>query len=489
MAEPVQDSAVSTARERSGAVNENPFQEFVDRYRYDPVGFVVNLFGVQPDPWQAEVLEDVFVHGKRQISIRSGHGVGKSCLLAWIAVIACCVFPAAKVIQTAPSGPQLWDALFAETKSWFKQLPEPFVSMFDIQSERVEHKGAPEEIFVSARTSRAEKPEAMQGVHAERGIVILMADEASGIPEPVFEAGSGSMSGKNCVTILTGNPTRTSGFFFDTHHALAHIWKTLHVNCVNVARVAREYIEEQKVRFGEDSNAYRVRVLGEFPRQDDDVLISLERVQAAIERDVVVGDAVPVVWGLDVARFGNDSSALCKRKGRIVLEPVKSWKGLDLMQTVGRLQFEYDAAPQEEKPGAIYVDSIGLGSGVVDRGRELGLPVIGVNVSESPSMKGQFVNLRAELWCFGRDWLNALDCKLPNDPRLTGELTVPRYKFQGSKLAIESKDDMKKRGLKSPDHAEAFILTFAGGAAVASGAKSWVTSWSKPLKRNVKGVV
>jgi phage terminase large subunit len=198
---------------------------------------------------------------------------------------------------------------------------------------------------------------------------------------------------------------------------------------------------------------------------------------------------VPVVWGLDVARFGNDSSALCKRKGRIVLEPVKSWKGLDLMQTVGRLQFEYDAAPQEEKPGAIYVDSIGLGSGVVDRGRELGLPVIGVNVSESPSMKGQFVNLRAELWCFGRDWLNALDCKLPNDPRLTGELTVPRYKFQGSKLAIESKDDMKKRGLKSPDHAEAFILTFAGGAAVASGAKSWVTSWSKPLKRNVKGVV
>lgn len=466
----------------------NPFIEFAERYRHHPGDFVRNVLGASPDDWQEETLDDIFVRGKRQISIRSGHGVGKSAELAWISVIACCVFAAAKVIQTAPSGPQLWDALFAETKFWFKRLPEPLVSMFDIQSERIEHKGAPESIFVSARTSRAEKPEAMQGVHAEEGIVILMGDEASGIPEDVFIAASGSMSGKNCVTLLTGNPTRTSGFFFDTHHALRGSWVTRHVSCLDSPRVSAEYIEEQKARFGEDSNAYRVRVLGEFPKQDDDVLISLELCEAAKIRDIHDDPKSPEVWGVDVARFGSDKSALCRRRGKVVPEPVRVWSGLDTMQLTGQLKHLYDAALV--KPVAINVDVIGIGSGVVDRCRELGLPVFGVNVSEAPSLSGGHLNLRAELWCAVRDWLVALDCKLPQDEMLTGELTVPRYKFNSSgKLQIESKEDMKRRGVKSPDRAEAFILTFANDAVMAAGGGGYASSWNKPLRRNIKGVV
>lgn len=466
----------------------NPFIEFQLRYRKAPGDFVRNVLGAEPDAWQERILNNIFIDGKRQISVRSGHGVGKSALLAWIAVIACCLYPAAKVIQTAPSGPQLWDALFAETKFWFKRLPEPFLSMFDPQSERIEHRGAPESIFVSARTSRAEKPEAMQGVHAEEGIVILMADEASGIPEAVFEAGSGSMSGRNCVTLLTGNPTRTSGFFFDTHHSLRGKWCIYHVSCFDSPRVSAEYIEEQKVRFGEDSNAYRVRVLGEFPRQDDDVLISLELCEAAKIRDIVVDPKWEEVWGVDVARFGNDASALCKRKHRVVTEPVKIWQGYDTMQLTGAIAHEFEIA--RHKPTAINIDVIGIGAGVVDRARELKLPAYGVNVSESPSMSGAYTKLRDELWGLTRDWLAALDCKLPADEALVGELTVPRYKFNSNgKLQIESKDEMKRRGVKSPDRAESLILTFANNAITASGGKGWGSDWSKSLKRRIKGVV
>ena len=472
----------------TGDVNDNPFQEFVDRYRYDPVGFVVNVLGATPDSRQAEVLEDVFVRGERQISIRSGHGTGKSTTLAWVAVIACCLFQQAKVIQTAPSGPQLYDALFAETAMWFKRLPEALAGIFTIKQDRIEHNGMPEEVFVSARTSRAESPEAMAGVHADAGIVILMPDESSGIPEAVFESASGSMSGKNCVTILTGNPTRTSGLFFDTHHKLRHLWKTHHWSCIGHPRVAQEYVEEQKARFGEDSNAYRVRVLGEFPRQDDDVLFSLEKLEAAVVRDIADDPDSEEVWGLDVARFGRDASALCKRRGKVVPEKIKSWRGLDTMELVGRLKAEYDSA--KKKPAAINVDVIGIGSGVLDRAREVGLPVFGVNVSESPSLGGLHTNLRAELYCAARDWVNALDCKLPDDQVLTGELTIPRYKFHSNgKIQIEGKEEMFKRAKLSPDHAEAFILTFANNAMAASGARGYRSNWKVPLKRRIKGIV
>ncbi len=494
----VQNPATFTSREQAAGTNlgtsvpnpgtENPFAEFVARYRHDPVGFVVNVLGATPDEHQAEVLEDVFVRGVRQISIRSGHGTGKSTTLAWIAVIACCLFSQAKVIQTAPSGPQLYDALFAETCMWFKRLPAPLDALFVIKQDRIEHAGMKDEVFVSARTSRAEAPEAMAGVHADAGIVILMPDEASGIPEAVFEAASGSMSGHNCHTILASNPTRTSGLFFDTHHKLRAKWKTYHWSCLKIARVSRDYIDEQMARFGEDSNAFRVRVLGEFPRQDDDVLISLEKVEAAVIRDISEDPEAEEVWGLDVARFGRDKSALCKRKGKVVLEKVKSWAGLDTMQLVGRVKAEYDAA--KRKPVAINVDVIGIGSGVVDRLRELGLPVYGVNVAEAPSLAGLHTNLRAELWCALRDWIDALDCKLPDDPILTGELTIPRYKFASSgKIQIESKEDMHKRAKLSPDHAEALMLTFANDAVMASGSKNWMSNWNKPLRRRIKGVV
>lgn len=467
------------------AENNNPFVEFAERYRHDPVGFVVNVLEVRPDPWQARIMQDV-ADGVRKISVRSCHGVGKTAVLSWIAVWACCVFPAAKVIQTAPSGPQLWDALFAETKMWFKRLPPALLDLFDIMSDRIEHKGAAESIFVSARTSRAEKPESLQGVHAEEGIVILMPDEASGIPEPVFEAAIGSMSGENCCTIMTSNPTRTSGTFFDSQTRLRGSWKTYKISHEDSTRVSKQFVAEVAEKYGEDSNQFRVRCLAEFPKADDDTLIALELVESATERDIELDPEVAPVWGVDISRFGDDKTALCERFGKVVPAPVDTWQKLDLMSTAGRIKNRYDEA--RVKPKFICVDVIGIGAGVVDRLREQGLPVIGVNVSESASLKDGYVNLRAELWDSAKAWLEAKDCRLPaEDQDLVGELSVPKYKFTSNgKLQLESKDDMKKRGIRSPNKADAFVMTFA---VEAGGMSGQISSWGKPLKRNIKGIV
>jgi hypothetical protein len=237
------------------------------------------------------------------------------------------------------------------------------------------------------------------------------------------------------------------------------------------------------MRYGEESNPYRVRVLGEFPKADDDTVIPYELIEAAATRDVVANPDAPEVWGLDVARFGTDSSCLVKRKSNIILD-IRTWRNLDLMTLTGAVVAEYNAA--DKKPMEILVDSIGLGAGVVDRLRELKLPARGINVSESPALGTTYANLRAELWYKAKAWLEKRDCKIPSNERLIGELAAIRYGFMSNgKIKIESKDDMRRRGLPSPDCADAFCLTFASDAGVALYGTSYASNWHKPIKRNL----
>ncbi|MCB0221645.1 MAG: hypothetical protein KDH09_18255, partial [Chrysiogenetes bacterium] len=186
--------------------------------------------------------------------------------------------------------------------------------------------------------------------------------------------------------------------------------------------------------------------------------------EAAVGRPVGDSDKA-IVWGLDVARFGDDSTALAKRRGSGLLEPVKEWRKLDLMQTVGRVAREYDETPVADRPGAINVDVIGLGGGVVDRLRELGYPVRGINVGEAAATDpARYMRQRDELWFKARDWFVSMAVRLPKDDGLIAELVQPKYRLESSgKIKVESKDEMKKRGFRSPNKADAFCLTFAGG--------------------------
>lgn len=459
---------------------QSVFEQWLNLYTPNPVLFVQEVLGIEPDKWQREFMMAV-AGGRRRISIRSGHGVGKSTAVSWLMLWFLLTRNPCKVVVTAPTAPQLFDALFAELKRWVKELPEPIKELLEVKQERIEFKASPESAFISARTSRAEQPEALAGIHSEN--VLLVADEASGVPEQVFEAASGSMSGHSACTILIGNPVRGSGYFYDTHHKLSSEWFTMRVSCEESPRVSKEFVREIAMRYGEESNVYRVRVLGEFPKADDDTVIPYELIEAATSRDVSANPDAHEVWGLDVARFGTDSSCLVKRKSNVILD-IRTWRNMDLMTLTGAVVAEYNAA--DTKPLEILVDSIGLGAGVVDRLRELRLPARGINVAESPALGNTYANLRAELWYKAKAWLEKRDCKIPNHERLIGELAAIRYGFMSNgKLKIESKDEMRRRGLPSPDVADAMVLTFGSDAGTALYGTSYTSNWHKPLKRNL----
>lgn len=429
------------------------------RYRASPLTFVTEVLQATPETWQAEALQ-AWPDNPR-MSIRSGHGVGKSTLESWIILHHQVTKFPAKTGTTAPTEHQLKDILWAEIGTWLRKMPEALSSQFALTDLRLELKGAPEESFAAGRVARPEKPEAFAGYHSPN--MLLVGEEASGISEEVFEVGLGALSTPNARMLLVGNPTRPNGFFHSTHTKLRARWWTTRVNSEDVPR-ARGHIEDVIATYGRDSNAYRVRVLGEFPTTANEQVIPLDWIEAAVKRAVEPSELYRVVWGLDVARFGDDRSALCKRRGNVVLEPVKSWRGKDTMQTAGMVKAEYEATFKDERPSEILVDVIGIGAGVVDRLHELGLPVRGVNVGETPAAAEKYMRLRDELWWKTREWFAARDCKMPDDAGLIAELTAPTYEFSSSgKLLIESKDDQKKRLGLSPDLADALVLTMAGG--------------------------
>ena len=474
--------------ERSATnVNENPFIRLGGRYARDPVKFAEEVLGISPDEWQREFLMAVADPKKRRISVRSGHGVGKSTAVAMASIWHIMWRVPGKVVMTAPTSAQLFDALFAEVKRLCRDIRPPFNGLLEIKSDRIELKGRAAECFISCRTSRAEQPEALAGVHSPH--VLLIADEASGVPEAVFESAAGSMSGHSATTILTGNPTRNTGLFYETHHRLKDEWYTMHVSCIDSPRVSDDFVKEMKLRYGEGSPAYHVRVLGNFPPAEDDTVIPVELVEHAMRNEIETNEYTSTIWGLDVARHGNDSSVLVKRAGPEI-RSITRWKGLDLMQLSGAIVAEYERLPPSKQPVEIIVDSIGLGAGVLDRLRELGLPARGLNVSEAPSVKGTYFNMRSELWFKLRDWLEGRDVSLPNDDKLFAELVAPRYSFTSTgKMKVEGKDEMKKRGIPSPDSADALCLSLASDHTALRYGVSSRGSWSKPIRRNIKGVV
>lgn len=460
-----------------------------------PVRLVREVFGVELDPWQEKLLR-AFGRGERLISVASCHGPGKTAVAA-----LCCLthlltrFPQ-KTVVTAPSSSTLDDGLFVEILKWMDKLPPALKDLFEVTKERIVLKAAPAESFLSARTSRAEKPEALQGVHCAPGYVLMVADEASGIPEAVYAAAAGSMSGENATMLLIGNPTRTSGLFYDTHHSLKDDWFTLTVGYTDSSRVSAQFVEQIAKQHGEDSNEFRIRCLGLFPTSDDDVVIPRGALDKARGRDIQEAENAPRVWGLDVARFGGDRNALAIRTPR-ALESIESWTGLDLMETAGKVVHKYRSTPPHERPVAILVDVIGLGAGVLDRLRELGLPARGVNVSETASSNEKFYRLRDELWWTAREWLEGNDVKIPpqdpdKDPRqdplelMIMELTLPTYTYSSDgRIQVEPKHQTKKRVRRSPDHGDAFVLTFAEDAVSLARGRAMSTSWNEPIKRGV----
>lgn len=475
-------------------------REWMARYRFNAYGYVTEVLQDTPEPWQADVLREYDAASNDdqyaiRISVASGHGVGKSRLLAWLISHHAVTRYPQKTAVTAPSAGQLWDALWPELLSVIGKLPVltgvgnvsvNLRDLFDPKAERIELRSDPAGSFISAKTSRQDQTEALQGVHSH--FVLLVIDEASGIPDAVYEAASSSMSGRRVAVVMTGNPLRGQGIFYDTHHKLADRWITKKVSVFDSKWASPGFALDIEARYGKDSNQYRTRVLGEFPTTDDDVVIPHELVISAVGRDVESPRTAAVVWGLDVAFKGSHRTALAKRRENVLLEPPKAWGGLDDAQVVGRVKQEWDITPKLDRPADINVDVIGYGAAVVRGLRDLGLPARGINVAESPSLKTSgYRNLRAELWFKGREWFARRDSRLPDfdkDHRiedLIEELTTPTFKPQpiSGKIVIE-----EKKGRHSPDLADAFLLTLASESITIQGhspRRDWKTAISNPI--------
>ena len=233
---------------------DNPFHVAITRYARAPIAFVREVLHAEPDAWQIEALRAV-ARGHTRIAIRSGHGVGKSCLAAWLVTWFANTRAPFKCAITAPSAPQMFDVSWPELCKWFQLLPPGWKSLWDITSDHITLK-ADRECFVTAQTSRPDKPEAMAGLHSSN--ILLVADEASGIDEAVYEAAGGSMSSPGAITCLIGNPTRSSGTFWRAHMLERDRWFTLKVSSADSKRVTPNFVAEMAQRYGTDSNAYRV---------------------------------------------------------------------------------------------------------------------------------------------------------------------------------------------------------------------------------------
>lgn len=425
-----------------------------------------------PEPWQLQILEDVrdgIITSNQAVleAVASGHGIGKSALQSWLTLWALCR-PDTIGRITASTETQLRTRFWAELQKWYRL----FIGrdLFEMSATAIYARDKAHE-----RTWRADaipwsehNPTAFQGLHNKGKRLFILFDEASEIADVIWEAISGALTDADTEIIwcVFGNPTSNKYRFRQCFAGgrFAHRWKSYHIDSREVRHSNKEYLQSVIEDWGYDSDYTRVRVLGQFPQTELTGFISEEDVSLAASRQLTEPlPSSPLVMGVDVARFGDDSSCIVFRRGRDARTiPPESHHGRDTMFLAGRVAELY----QTWRPDAIFVDEGGVGSGVVDRLLQLGVPVIGIQFGSRPDRLGvggethRFANKRAEMWGGLRQWLRG-GC-IPDNPALRAELTGPLYAFNlRDEIQLEKKSDMKKRGLSSPDIADALALTFA----------------------------
>ena len=431
------------------------------RYFDNPTGYCSDVLGFRPDQWQVSVLDSVCRH--RRTAVRSGHGVGKTRLAAacihWF--IATRAYP--QIICTSETAVQLATRLWRELAVVNSTAVN--AELFEWQATTFKFKLAADRWFALAQPWTKERPEAFQGAHEQD--LLMLFDEASAIPDEIWDAASGSMSTSGARWLVQGNPTRNTGKFYDCfgkNKALPNesdekgYWHTHTVSCFDSTRPGMaQYIEEQKREYGEDSDFYRIRVLGIPPQQEVKQFISREMFGAAVARPVIENKAAQRILGVDVAWEGDDRTVLVRKHGfKIDLVAVR--RGQDTMATVGDIIQELRRAREIEQPyDHVVVDTIGVGAGVFDRLREQGIAVTGVNVGIASRVPDRYRNLRAELWDLYRKWLETGTIAKDFEEDSCG---IQYMITSSGVIAMEKKGDLKKRGLPSPDLADAACLCF-----------------------------
>lgn len=435
----------------------NPRENLKRRFRDDPAYFHERVLGTELWDKQLEIAESIRDH--RNTAVRSCNGAGKTFLLPREALRFLYAYAPAIVINTAPTWRQVEHQYWRHFREAYQHARFPLGG--ELFKTRLE---IDENWFALGIATDETSVEKFQGWHAKNIMVIF--DEASGVSPKIYEAATGAMAGGYTVRfVLIGNPTQNSGPFYDAFRdpsfnkiqiSAFDVPNVKHQRQVIPGLVTHDWVEEMRLKYGEDSDIYRVRVKAEFPLQATDTLISIDSIERAFGADRErYGDQE--IIGLDVARFGDDETAFVYRKGNYakVLDVVY---GNNTMEVAGRAKRFLKDHPN----ASIYIDVVGVGAGVYDRLKEqpdISGRVYGVNNAAKAGDPEEYVNLRIEAWCNVRDWLK--DAILEKHEGFY-QLANPKYKINSNgKMQLERKEDMKKRGVKSPDIADALALTLS----------------------------
>lgn len=446
-------------------------------YADHPVEFVEDIIGATPDEEQAKILRSVAANP--MTTVRSGHGVGKSTVEAWVVIWFMVTRPFPKIPCTAPTQHQLFDILWAEVSKWLRNN-KALANELIWTKEKVYMRGYPEEWFAVART--ASKPDALQGFHAED--VLYIIDEASGVDDDIFEPVLGALSTPGAKLLMCGNPTQLSGFFYDSHNKNRASYATFHIDGRKSSRVSQDFVQTIINMYGEDSDVFRVRVAGEFPLQEDDIFIPLSLVEKSIVTEFSPRKNPNLIHiGCDVARYGDDKTVI----GYKIDEKVMFYKkrqGQDTMKTaddivmLGEMLVQrYKLTPDNNDFIPVKVDDGGVGGGVVDRLRQIkrNNPERFWWLEVYPVIFGQRIRhkyyhdsttymmsiVKKLLQPFDEDTgeRKPVELILPDDDDLVAQLSGRKYTLtEASKIKIESKKDVKKRGQPSPDEADCVLL-------------------------------
>ncbi|MBV8186143.1 MAG: terminase [Alphaproteobacteria bacterium] len=477
----------------------------VARYRNDPLGYVGFAFpwgqhGTVlehergPEPWQHDLLEQLGKNLKAvqsavegtpdltseagrakeveatRIAVASGHGIGKSALVAWIVLWALSTCPDTRGIVTANTDAQLRTKTWPELAKWLRLAKNGKWFTYTATALHSARPGRERTWRVDAVTWSENNTEAIAGLHNKGKRAFAIFDEASAIPDPVWETIEGALTdaGTELFWTVFGNPTRSSGRFRECFAGgrFAHRWSPRQIDSRAVAMTNKSQIATWVKDYGEDSDFVRVRVRGAFPRAGSMQFIDSARIQEAVDRPLEKDPTAPLVMGVDIARHGDDQTVIRFRRGLDARSiPAIKFRIPDLMLVASRIMEQVNS----HNPDAVFVDATGIGWGVCDRLSQLGCQrAVGIDFGGGPTRTraasgdaaAKYANKRAEMWGFMKDWLKS-GC-VPDDAELVADLGNVEYGYNGADaLLLERKDDMRRRGLASPDDGDALALTFA----------------------------
>lgn len=452
----------------------------------DPLAFVLGAFPwgepdtllekfEGPEDWQRDILiqiRDGLLNPEEaiQLAVASGHGIGKSALVAWVILWAFSTAPDTLGVVTANTETQLKTKTWARLGEWFNM----FIAKehFSLTATALLSRDPTRE-----RTWRIDmvpwsekNTEAFAGLHNRGKRVLLIFDEGSGIPDVIYEVAEGALTDADTeiIWLVFGNPTRNTGRFKDMFDGrFATHWRTRQIDSREVSITNKKQIAKWLETYGEDSDWFRVRVRGVFPRHGLMEFFSASDIDDAMRREVTVNQTDPLAIGVDVARYGANNSVIFFRKGRDARSiPRRVYNGLNTVEFAQRV---FEANDQYRGQG-IFIDGGGVGGGVVDNVRNLQLFCFEVQFgakSDQASLgpagaRGEkYANKRAEMYGALRSWIKG--GALPNDPELRKQMLAVKYSYNNrDEILLESKEDMMEDndGL-SPDDLDALVLTFA----------------------------